>query len=307
MKSRPLRKLQVNENDPGCGTGCSGAWQACSGRVPGLYPRTKPSLLFHTRLLFSLLLLTNTHCPFLCDSVEPIPDLDARWGGDKGNSAGMATETQDDGDTEGLCQAFLWKCERAYSNRLRLMRTREEARCTLSEAAGNARTDLVPGGYSHSQRKSKQVLISCADTEQEGCGSGSASVLRRKIKAGSRENVRMCRGQGAQGLMPLQAACEPCLWSMRWTKAGDGSRGKQGDKPCAVFRTTVKKPIVYSEWRRNHQCLWRYTKGSQLIPDGNQWLCGKGLGRAWKTKQCFRNMVSTNLLISNNSYLIFIK
>lgn len=262
---------------------------------------------FTPGFLFSPLLLTNTHCPFLCDSVELIPDLDARWGGDKGNSAGTATETQDDGDTEGLCQAFLWKCERAYSNRLCLMRTREEARCALSEAAGNARTDLVPGGYSHSQRKSKQVLISCADTEQEGCGSGSASVLRRKIKAGSRENVRICRGRGEQGLMPLQAARVLCHWSMRWIKAGDGSRGKQGDKPCAVFRTMVKKSIVYSEWRRNHQCLWRYTKGSQLIPDGNQWLCGKGLGRAWKTKQRFRNMVSTNLLISNNTYLIFIK
>lgn len=147
------------------------------------------------------------------------------WGGDKGNSAGAAPETQDDGDTEGLCQAVLSKCERAYSNRLRLMRTREEAQCTLSEVAGNARTDLVPGGYSHSQRKSKQVPISWADTEQERCGSGSASVLRRKIKAGSRESVRMCRGRG-WGAAPDAFASSPCAVPLKYGM-DKGRRWKQ--------------------------------------------------------------------------------
>lgn len=36
-----------------------------------------------------------------------IPQLGTQRGGDKGNRASKATETQDDGDKEGLGQAFL--------------------------------------------------------------------------------------------------------------------------------------------------------------------------------------------------------
>lgn len=82
MKSRPIRKLQVNENDPVCGAGHLAAWQAGSLRVPELYPGTRPSFLFYIWLLFSLLLLTYTHCPCLCDNVKHIPNLDAQWGGE---------------------------------------------------------------------------------------------------------------------------------------------------------------------------------------------------------------------------------